>query len=461
MKETDSSKVGGDKAAEQLKLVKALFSTNVEQETEGKFTKIKRAYSVDLLERFDAALTVRLWMQVGADVFAVLVGTEKGIDAKPYVASIAYVRDDATKAIGAQAIGLTVLIASPLIKGAPNCQIVLVLSSGEVMQIKGQQKTVSFHELLNGIGHDVARTGKEYEAYTYTKTGSGVVDSISGAWQLYLASIKKNYALVDLSKGRVKYSIITVFYRNKSLAAMYPLLTRVIDLGGEYELVMCFQESAIFKSQIEWIIQIAKRTGINLKVLMFEENIGFSAGNNLGVDACSGSVVMLLNPDILCSDTKIYGELFHQAEKRNAIVGSTLLGTSGDVMHNGIDFDSDIVIDGGRTLQVARTFHISRHSPAKAIKQGTVKQVPAISGAVIVVKKSLWRELGGLSEKYVFAHFEDMDFCLHAKNKGVLSVVYQNTSLTHIESYSSGETGVSRLIKLTNSNIYNRVQMGI
>lgn len=459
MKETDSSKVGGDKAAEQLKLVKALFSTNVEQETEGKFTKIKRAYSVDLVERFDAAFTVRLWIQAGVDIFAVLIGTEKGIDAKPYVASIAYLRDDATKAIGTQAIGITILIASPLIKGALNCQAVLVLANGEILQIQGAQKLVSFHEILNGIAYDVSRIGKDYEAYTYTNSGSRVVDFISGAWQLHLANIKKNYSLINLSTNKVKYSIITVFYRNKSLAAMYPLLSGVMDLGSEYEIVMCFQESAIFKSHIEWLVQIAKRTGVNMKILMFEDNVGFSAGNNLGVDVAAGAVLMLLNPDILCSDTRIYGEIFRQAEKLDAVVGCTLLGTAGDVMHNGIDFDSGIVVDGGKTLQVARTFHINRHSPAKTIKRGALKRVPAISGALIAVKRDLWHEMGGLSERYVFAHFEDMDFCLLAKKNGLPCVVYQNTSLTHIESYSSGEAGVSALIKLTNSNIYNRARM--
>ena len=436
-------------------LIRALFTEKVEANTAGNFFPIRREHSVDSVDTFDSTVAVKLWLKAGAQMIAIIVRDSDNFDDKPFVASLSYARDDATAAIQSPAVGISLYIASPIIKNSNNIQIAIVLSTKERILIARDRNSIRFNQLTDTVSFDVQRLKLNFEPYTYTKNGKQLIDFLSGAWQLFLANTKDKYTLINNSVKKPKYSIVTVFYRNVSLVDMYPMLTKTFDLGTDFELIFCFQESALFKGQIEWLRFIAKERNINLKMVLIEENIGFSAANNIGVEVSAGDTVMILNPDIICSDSTIYEKIMKAAISKRALIGATLLGSAGDIMHNGIDFEYELNFDGKAPINIARTYHIGRHQGTRSLKKNTLKPAKATTGALIAVTKNLWNELGGLSEKYVLAHFEDMDFCHKAALKKIPTLIYQTDALTHVESYSSGESGMSHLIKLVNSNLYN------
>ena len=439
-------------------LIKALFTEKLEASSSGNFTPIKREHSVDSVDTFDSTVSIKLWMRAGAQVVAIIVKDDDQYDDHPYVASLTYARDDATEAIQGQAVGLSLYIASPILKKSKFVQVVIVLSTKERILIERKHNRIKFAELTDTVKYDLDRLRINLEPYSYTKNGQLLVTFLSGAWQLFLANAKERCTTINLTAKKSKYSIVTVFYRNTTLADMYPLLTRVFDLGPDFEIVLVFQESALFRSQIEWLRFVAKERKLNLKLILSEENLGFSAANNVGVEAASGDVVMLLNPDVVCSDKTVYEKIMKAAKAKKAVIGATLMGSSGDIMHNGIDFEYELSFDGKVPLNIARTYHIGRHQSARVLKKNTLRPAAATTGALIAVSKAVWKEIGGLSEKYIYAHFEDMDFCLHAALKKIPTLVYQTDAIVHIESYSSGEAGMSHMIKLINSTIYNTLR---
>ena len=65
------------------------------------------------------------------------------------------------------------------------------------------------------------------------------------------------------------------------------------------------------------------------------------------------------------------------------------------------------------------------------------QDVSAVTGACLLVKKSLYDELNGLDEKFTVA-FNDVDFCLRIREKGLLVVFNPYAELTHYESKSRG-----------------------
>jgi GT2 family glycosyltransferase/glycosyltransferase involved in cell wall biosynthesis len=76
-----------------------------------------------------------------------------------------------------------------------------------------------------------------------------------------------------------------------------------------------------------------------------------------------------------------------------------------------------------------------------------VKEVDYISGACMLVRASLWREIGGFDVRYSPGYYEDPDFAFEARRRGY-RVVYQPRSVVvHFEGVSHGRdvtTGVKR-----------------
>ena len=65
------------------------------------------------------------------------------------------------------------------------------------------------------------------------------------------------------------------------------------------------------------------------------------------------------------------------------------------------------------------------------------QNVSAVTGACLLVKKSLYDEVGGLSEDFAIS-LNDVDFCLKLREKGFLNVFTPFAELYHFESVSRG-----------------------
>ena len=60
-----------------------------------------------------------------------------------------------------------------------------------------------------------------------------------------------------------------------------------------------------------------------------------------------------------------------------------------------------------------------------------------MTGACLLVKKSLFEEVGGLDESFAIS-LNDVDFCLKLREKGLLNVFTPFAELYHYESVSRG-----------------------
>lgn len=65
------------------------------------------------------------------------------------------------------------------------------------------------------------------------------------------------------------------------------------------------------------------------------------------------------------------------------------------------------------------------------------QDVSAVTGACLLVKKSIFEEVGGLDESFAIS-LNDVDFCLKLREKGYLNVFTPFAELYHFESVSRG-----------------------
>ena len=70
-------------------------------------------------------------------------------------------------------------------------------------------------------------------------------------------------------------------------------------------------------------------------------------------------------------------------------------------------------------------------------RAATVQDFSAVTGACLLVKTSVWDEVGGLDEAFAVA-FNDVDFCLRVRDAGYRIAWTPYAQLTHYESKSRG-----------------------
>ncbi len=66
-------------------------------------------------------------------------------------------------------------------------------------------------------------------------------------------------------------------------------------------------------------------------------------------------------------------------------------------------------------------------------RAATVQDFSAVTGACLLVKTSVWDEVGGLDEAFAVA-FNDVDFCLQVRDAGYRIAWTPYAQLTHSES---------------------------
>lgn len=177
----------------------------------------------------------------------------------------------------------------------------------------------------------------------------------------------------------------------------------------------------------------AKKRYDGLKVVEYgRKGFNFSAINNEGRKAATGDYLLLLNNDVEVINGEWLTELVRQCAHTGgaAACGAMLLYPDDTIQHAGV-----ITGLGGYAG------HSHKYKPyggsGYLFRAATVQDLSAVTGACLLVKTSVWDELGGLDESFAVA-FNDVDFCLRVRDAGYRIAWTPYAKLYHYESKSRG-----------------------
>ena len=149
---------------------------------------------------------------------------------------------------------------------------------------------------------------------------------------------------------------------------------------------------------------------------------------NLGAQEARGDYLILLNDDIEpVTPDWIERMIFHLRKPHVGVVGAKLLYTSLDVQHAGV------VTNHGNPDHVARL-----SSPGDVgyfFSNRVARNFGAVTGACMATPTGLYQTLGGYTEGLAVS-FNDVDYCLKARERGLTVVCANDVSLIHFESKS-------------------------
>lgn len=227
----------------------------------------------------------------------------------------------------------------------------------------------------------------------------------------------------------MKVSVIIVHYQVKNLLRNCILSIQKYFQGFDYEIIV-FDNNSPNSGWKELINEFSNVNFIELK-----ENLGFSKANNIGVKSSKGEYVYILNPD-----TEIEGNYFKEildfADKKEKI------GAIGLRMH---DASGKFLPESKRSVPAlvnsfeklfTKLNNDSKTYYRNDIAETDIAEVEVMTGANLLVKKSVYEEVGGFDERY-FMYGEDIDLCYTILRKGYKNYYYGKYSILHYKGEST------------------------
>jgi GT2 family glycosyltransferase len=182
-----------------------------------------------------------------------------------------------------------------------------------------------------------------------------------------------------------------------------------------------------------------------VEVIVNPSNLGFSAGNNVGVRKAlerGNDYVLLLN-----NDTKVEKNFldqlvrFAQSKKEAGIVGPVLKFKKG--------FEVFYDLGGKLNPFFSRTSHVQ----VSLITDRVPHRVDYLSGACLLIKKEVIEETGYLHEPYFFG-FEDVEFCFLSRKGGFYTYIVPNSLIEHKVSSTIGQASPLKIYYPLRNNLY-------
>jgi GT2 family glycosyltransferase len=152
----------------------------------------------------------------------------------------------------------------------------------------------------------------------------------------------------------------------------------------------------------------------NLVLVRQDTNVGFLRTCNNAVKRARGEYILLLNNDTEVRPGAIDALLGTvEADTTVGIVGAKLLYANGILQEAGC-----IVWSNGDAC------NYGGGDDRSDFRYNTMRDVDYCSGACLLVRRTLWEEIGGFDDRFVPAYYEDTDLCFAARAHGY-RVVYQ------------------------------------
>ena len=165
-------------------------------------------------------------------------------------------------------------------------------------------------------------------------------------------------------------------------------------------------------------------------------NLGFSAGNNVGIRASSGDLVLLLNSDTIVPAGALDGLLSRLDSVPGVVAaGPRLVDANGEPE---LSFGRMIgPINEIRQKVLLRTYASGWPLVVRYVRRATREErlVDWVSGACLLVRRREAEAVGLLDERF-FMYTEDVDFCASLRARGGKILFTPAAQITHLRGRS-------------------------
>ncbi len=170
-----------------------------------------------------------------------------------------------------------------------------------------------------------------------------------------------------------------------------------------------------------------------VQIIPYEGEFNYSDMNNKAVASARGDIIALVSSDIDIKEPDWLAEMVSLAAlPENGVVGGKLLHPNGRIQHGG-------VILGLRGVVGHAFANTKGHEKGYFGRLVMASNISAVTAACLVVRKSVFEEVGGLNAIDLAAALSDVDLCLKAMSKGYRNVWTPRALFLYHESNSADQ----------------------
>jgi GT2 family glycosyltransferase len=182
----------------------------------------------------------------------------------------------------------------------------------------------------------------------------------------------------------------------------------------------------------------AELHALDIQLVILERNGGYALANNFGVSEARGETIVLMNSDVVPEGPGWLAPLKARlaAMPPSSVVGAKLLHADGGLQHAGMYFHR---LPDGYWQNMHYHKGYGREFPPANVE----RDVPAVTGALMVLSRADYLAVGGFDARYVIGDYEDSDLCLKLRARGGRCRYVPEVALLHCERQSipGAETG--------------------
>jgi len=187
--------------------------------------------------------------------------------------------------------------------------------------------------------------------------------------------------------------------------------------------------------------------GARVHPVLHTSNTGFILNCNAAAEQARGEFLVFLNNDTLPQAGWLEALLEPMKDPGVGITGARMVWPDGRILEA-----ASVVFSDGSAWNVGR-----REQPNQP-KYNHVREVDYVSGGGLMVRTSLWRQLGGFDTRYCPAYYDDIDLCFAARRAGYKVLYVPFSWIVHFEGVTGGKDisqGVKRY-QLVNKGKFSR-----
>lgn len=239
--------------------------------------------------------------------------------------------------------------------------------------------------------------------------------------------------LCNNAQGLIDVSVIMVNWNSGEFLkkTIESLCEKTLDVS--YEIIVVDNNSNKYEQSYLYLDELAEQS--NVTVIKSEENLGFAKANNYGMGIAKGRNFLILNPDVIFHNNllKTLNDYLDNHENVG-MVGPKILNPDGSFMQpclRGKPYPKDTLF---HLIGLAKAFPKCEKLNGYALwhlNRDEINECGALSGCCMMVKKSLFDEIGGMDEQF-FMYQEETDWGLRTNKVGKSIIYNPNAEVTHI-----------------------------
>jgi O-antigen biosynthesis protein len=249
-------------------------------------------------------------------------------------------------------------------------------------------------------------------------------------------------------EGHVESGLLSYRWRVRPSVTTEPLVSVVIPTASIHHIGRCVESLIRLTSYSSYEVIIVENSGREDVVSLCDEltrryaavhsithpsgPFNYSAINNRAVRDSRGTVLCLLNDDTEVIEPGWLDAMVEVASLPDVgVVGARLLYPDRTIQHAGV-----LLGVGGVANHAFRGFPCDH--PGHMGLASVVRDVSAVTFACAVMRRDIWDACRGLDEHNLPVGFNDVDFCLRAREAGYRILYTPHATLLHHESATRG-----------------------